>query len=158
MLASLLLLLAAAPPPDFQYGAAAVDLPAEVTPVKALAAWHALVVERGLAPDVLDSRDGFALGDWQSRPHVCAGSLRYHAVVAAEKTLRLYVVAECLGTGATLDRAALGLAEEMVKRLGGRGTFRPAKTAEVPQRLWEARTFRGNNRAPEAAAPAPEAH
>ena len=144
MVAAMLLAAGPAPSSEYQYGAGAVDIPADVMPVKALGTWHGLVVERGLAPDLVDHRDGIALGDWLNRPHVCSGMVRYHAVVASEKTLRLYVVAECYGQGTNLDRAAAGLAEEVAKRLGPKATWQNAKVEQAPARLWEVRPFRGN--------------
>lgn len=141
-------------PSEYQYASAAVELPADLTPTRALGSWHGMVVERGLSPDVVDHRDGYALGDWLVRPHVCSGQVRYHGVVSNEKALRFFVVAECFGQGVNLDRAAAGLAEELAKRLGPKATWANTKVDQVPSRLWEARTFRGNNRPPETSAPA----
>lgn len=144
----LMTLWAGAPPVEGQYSAAAVNPPSDATPVKILSAWDSLLAERGLAPDMVDHKAGVALGDWLARPHVCAGQVRYHAVVAAEKVLRVYVVAECAGEGASLERAAVGLATELSQRLGSRSAVSQARVADVPARLWEVRLARGNTTPP----------
>lgn len=151
-----LVLAAAAPEP--QYGVAAFEPNADQTPQRVLSLWDALLVERGLSPDLVDHKAAVALGEWLSRPHVCSGMVRYHAVVAAERTLKVLVVAECSGQGQGLDKAAQGLADELNKRLGGKGGVLAATVKDVPARLWEQRVQRGNTNppaTPNAAPPSP---
>ncbi|MEW5853508.1 MAG: hypothetical protein AB2A00_32325 [Myxococcota bacterium] len=131
-------------PSNYQYAAAAVDAPPSATPAQILVTWHALMVERNLSPDVVDHREQLALGDWLNRPHVCNGRVRYHVVVGVGRALRAIVVAECYGTAVGLERAALGLAEELGKRIQSKGTAGAMPVQEVPQRIWQARLWRGN--------------
>lgn len=139
----------AGPGKQHDYAAASVTAPGTMNATQILVAWHGLVAERGLAPDLVDHREGLALGDWLVRPHVCSGSVRYHLVLLPGSSLKAVVLAECHGKGSSLDKAAGGLAEELAKKLSIKGNGSPTDVKEVPPRFWQARMWRGNTLPPE---------
>jgi len=146
-----LALMLAAPeaPPGYSYAVAVLDAAPDATPAKLLAAWQKMMQERSLEPDHFDAASGIAIGNWMNRAHVCSGRVRYHAAIVAERTLKLFMVAECSGNNVALDRAVSGLADELAKRLGLRTGSRVAPVTDVPLRLWEVRSARGKTVPPD---------